>query len=117
MTLSPPSFRTFSSRRQPRRTDASADNSFTAGDKVYCVHEAESAADVLEHARRGGFPAYSVSEVAEAAATRTSEGWGAYIEGDGRADFLLSLGQPMGDDRTEPSGRHPSIIGSAILSS
>lgn len=25
-------------------------------------------------------------------ATRTSEGWGAYVEGDGRVDFLLSLG-------------------------
>ena len=26
-----------------------------AGDKIYCIHEAESADDVLEHARCGGF--------------------------------------------------------------
>jgi Nickel responsive protein SCO4226-like len=32
--------------------------SYVAGDKVYCVHEAESVeVVVLEHARRGGFPA------------------------------------------------------------
>ena len=34
-----------------------------AGDKVYCVHDAESAEDVLEHARQGGFPANLVAEV------------------------------------------------------
>ena len=39
-------------------------NSFVAGDKVYCVHEAERVEDVLEHARRGGFPANTVSAVA-----------------------------------------------------
>ncbi len=38
--------------------------SFVAGDKIYCLHDAESAEDVREHARRGGFPADVVSEVA-----------------------------------------------------
>ena len=38
--------------------------SYVAGDKVYCVHEAEDAETILEHARRGGFPANSVSVVA-----------------------------------------------------
>ena len=38
-------------------------HSYVAGDKVYCVHDAESADDVLEHARRGGFPANLVAEV------------------------------------------------------
>jgi hypothetical protein len=38
--------------------------SFAAGDKVYCLHEARSADDVREHARRGGFPADVVAEVA-----------------------------------------------------
>ncbi len=37
--------------------------SYVAGDKIYCVHEAESA-DVYRHAREGGFPADSVTEVA-----------------------------------------------------
>jgi hypothetical protein len=37
--------------------------SFVAGDKVYCVHEADDEAAIREHARRGGFPADTVSEV------------------------------------------------------
>lgn len=39
-------------------------HSYVAGDKIYCVHEAESAEDVMEHARRGGFPANLVTQVA-----------------------------------------------------
>ena len=39
-------------------------NSYVAGDKIYCVHEAEDADTILEHARRGGFPADVVSPVA-----------------------------------------------------
>jgi hypothetical protein len=38
--------------------------SYVAGDKVYCVHQAETADVVREHARRGGFPADLVAEVA-----------------------------------------------------
>jgi len=41
-------------------------HSYVAGDKIYCVHKAQSADDVLEHARCGGFPANLVSEVAAA---------------------------------------------------
>ena len=37
---------------------------YVAGDKLYCVHEAEDADAVFEHARRGGFPANTVSVVA-----------------------------------------------------
>lgn len=37
--------------------------SYVAGDKIYCVHEAESSDDVYEHARRGGFPADLVVEI------------------------------------------------------
>jgi hypothetical protein len=37
--------------------------SYVAGDKVYCVHEAEDVEAILEHARRGGFPANTVSLV------------------------------------------------------
>jgi Protein of unknown function (DUF4242) len=35
-----------------------------AGDKFYCVHETNDAETVREHARRGGFPADSVVEIA-----------------------------------------------------
>lgn len=38
--------------------------SYVAGDKIYCVHEAESADVVRRHAREGGFPADKVTEVA-----------------------------------------------------
>ena len=37
--------------------------SYVAGDKIYCVHEADEAEAILEHARRGGFPANLVTEV------------------------------------------------------
>jgi len=38
--------------------------SFVAGDKIYCLHETDDAETVEEHARRGGFPADLVAEVA-----------------------------------------------------
>ena len=38
-------------------------NSYVAGDKVYCVHQAEDAEVIREHARKGGFPANLVVEV------------------------------------------------------
>jgi hypothetical protein len=38
--------------------------SYVAGDKIYCVHETDDAETVREHARRGGFPADVVVEVA-----------------------------------------------------
>ena len=39
-------------------------HSYVAGDKIYCVHQAEDAEVVREHARTGGFPANLVVEVA-----------------------------------------------------
>jgi hypothetical protein len=39
-------------------------HSYVAGDKVYCVHQAEDAEVIREHARVGGFPANLVAEVA-----------------------------------------------------
>jgi hypothetical protein len=38
--------------------------SYVAGDKIYCVHEAESADVVRRHASKGGFPINKVTEVA-----------------------------------------------------
>lgn len=37
--------------------------SFAAGDTIYCVHSADSAETILEHARRAGFPADKVTLV------------------------------------------------------
>jgi hypothetical protein len=39
-------------------------HSYVAGDKIYCVHQAEDADVVREHARTGNFPANLVVEVA-----------------------------------------------------
>ena len=39
-------------------------SSYVAGDKIYCVHEAEDADVIRRHAREGGFPADMVTEVA-----------------------------------------------------
>ena len=39
-------------------------HSYVTGDKVYCVYVAPNEAMVREHAKLGGFPANSVSEVA-----------------------------------------------------
>ena len=47
--------------------------SYVAGDKVYCVHEADNAEIILEHARRGGFPADLVSVVANEFGPHTAE--------------------------------------------
>lgn len=38
-------------------------HSYVAGDKVYCVHQAQDADVILEHAEAGGFPANLVTEV------------------------------------------------------
>ena len=48
-------------------------NSYAAGDKLYCVHEAEDAGAVLEHARRGGFPANKVTVVASEFGPQTAD--------------------------------------------
>ncbi|SHG80004.1 Protein of unknown function [Flavobacterium micromati] len=37
--------------------------SYVTGDKVYCVYKAENMALIEEHAKKGGFPANSISEV------------------------------------------------------
>ena len=39
-------------------------HSYVAGDKIYCIHQAENEDIVREHARRGNFPATLVVEVA-----------------------------------------------------
>ena len=46
--------------------------SYVAGDKIYCVHEAPSAAVIEEHARKGGFPANKVTQVASTIGPQTA---------------------------------------------
>lgn len=47
--------------------------SFAAGDKIYCLHEAESPEVIVEHARRAGFPVNLVSEVANTFGPQTAD--------------------------------------------
>ena len=47
--------------------------SYVAGNKIYCVHDAEDADTVLEHTRRWGYPASSVSMVAHEFGPHTVE--------------------------------------------
>lgn len=39
--------------------------SFVAGDKIYCIHEAENADTIYRHAKEGGFPADLVVKIAD----------------------------------------------------
>ncbi len=48
-------------------------NSYVTGEKIYCVYNADSEELVREHARRGGFPANSVSRVASVIDPTTAE--------------------------------------------
>ncbi|QNJ96534.1 DUF4242 domain-containing protein (plasmid) [Mycolicibacterium fluoranthenivorans] len=43
--------------------DVQWQESYVVDDKLYCVYVAPDANQVIEHARRGGFPADKVSEV------------------------------------------------------
>ena len=47
--------------------------SYVTADRVYCVYIAPDEATVREHARRGGFPANRVSEVATVIDPTTAE--------------------------------------------
>ena len=47
--------------------------SYIAGNKVYCLHEADDAETILEHARRGGFSADLVSVVVNEFGPQTAE--------------------------------------------
>ena len=47
--------------------------SYVTTDKIYCVYNAPNAEMVREHAKQGGFPANSVSEVATIIDPTTAE--------------------------------------------
>lgn len=48
-------------------------HSYVTGDKVYCVYNAENKALIQEHAKKGNFPANSISEVATVISPATAE--------------------------------------------
>lgn len=48
-------------------------HSYVTGDKVYCVYKAESKSLIEEHAKKGNFPANSISEVATTISPQTAK--------------------------------------------
>ncbi|WP_273566878.1 DUF4242 domain-containing protein [Maribacter halichondriae] len=48
-------------------------HSYVTGDKVYCVYKAENKELIEEHAKKGGFPANSISEVTTKISPATAE--------------------------------------------
>ena len=47
-------------------------HSYVTGDKVYCVYKAENKALIEHHAKKGNFPANSISEVATTISPKTA---------------------------------------------
>ena len=47
--------------------------SYVTGDKVYCVYKAENKELIEEHAKKGGFPANSISVVATVISPETAK--------------------------------------------
>jgi len=48
-------------------------HSYVTGDKIYCIYKAENRELVEEHAKKGGFPANSINEVAAVISPKTAE--------------------------------------------
>ena len=48
-------------------------HSYVTGDKVYCVYKAESKELIEEHAKKGNFPANSISEVTSTISPMTAK--------------------------------------------
>ena len=48
-------------------------NSYVAGDKIYCIYHAPNEELIREHARLGGFPADSITEISSIIDLQTAE--------------------------------------------
>ncbi len=47
-------------------------HSYVTGNKIYCIYKAKNKELILEHAKKGGFPANSVNEVANVISPETA---------------------------------------------
>lgn len=47
-------------------------HSYVTGDKIYCIYKAKNKELIMEHAKKGGFPANSVNEVANVISPATA---------------------------------------------
>jgi hypothetical protein len=49
------------------------EHSYVAGDKIYCIYNAPNEELIKEHAKQGGFPANTITEVANIISPATAE--------------------------------------------
>ncbi len=49
------------------------DHSYVTGDKIFCVYKAENIDLIKEHAKKGGFPANAIYEVATVISPETAQ--------------------------------------------
>ena len=54
-------------------TDIQWIHSYVAGDKIYCIYLAPNKELILEHARLGGFPANSITQISAIIEPATAE--------------------------------------------
>lgn len=47
-------------------------NSYVAGNKIYCIYKSESEELIREHAKKGGFPANTITEVSSVISPATA---------------------------------------------
>ena len=47
-------------------------HSYVTGNKIYCIYKAKNKELIMEHAKKGGFPANSISEVASIISPETA---------------------------------------------
>jgi hypothetical protein len=47
-------------------------HSYVTGNKIYCVYKAKNKEMIIEHAKKGGFPANSISEVSTVISPETA---------------------------------------------
>jgi len=47
-------------------------HSYVTGNKIYCIYKAKNKEMIMEHAKKGGFPANSISEVASIISPETA---------------------------------------------
>jgi len=47
-------------------------HSYVTGNKIYCIYKAKNKEMIMEHAKKGGFPANSISEVSSVISPETA---------------------------------------------
>ena len=76
-SLSPDALRSISKKSREvlckLGTDIQWIHSYVAGDKIYCIYIAPSKELIMEHARLGGFPANSITEISAVIEPFTAE--------------------------------------------